>query len=370
MRPEKPPPQPPAALRLDLDCAALAANWRALDRLSGKAAAAAAVKADGYGLGARAVLPVLWREGCRDFFVTYAGEAADLLDLVPSSAIALLHGPLTAADADWARATGVRPVINSLEQAARWHAAGGGLCDVMVDTGINRLGLPMAALGDPLIAALEVDVLHSHLASADEDVPLNVRQLARWEESRRALPHARASLANSAGIVLGERYHGQLTRPGLALYGGVPRAELAGEIAQVARPMAAVMQVREIGEGDGIGYNQTFIARRAMRIGVIALGYGDGYLRNWSGKGSARWQGAALPVLGRVSMDMTVIDLPLRLACARAIGSRSTTRCRRRRQRAACPNTSCLPCLAIVSPAEPVALLRSRQLLHCRCCTC
>ena len=309
MLPEGTPPPPSAALRLELDCGALAANWRALDRLSGAARAAAAVKADGYGVGARAVLPVLWREGCRDFFVTYPGEAADLLGLVPPSAIALLHGPLTAAGAAWAKATGVRPVINSLEQAVRWQAAGGGLCDVMVDTGINRLGLPMAALGDPLIAALEIDVLHSHLASADEDVPLNALQLARWQEARRALPHARASLANSAGIVLGSSYHGDLTRPGLALYGGVPRAELAGEVAQVARPMAAVMQLREIAAGDGVGYNQTFLAPRAMRIGVIALGYADGYLRSWSGKGLARWQGAALPMLGRVSMDMAIIDL-------------------------------------------------------------
>ncbi len=309
--PQNPPqhPPPPPALRLDLDRAALDANWRALDRLSGAASAGAAVKADGYGLGARAVLPVLWQAGCRDFFVTYAAEAADILDLVPPGAIALLHGPLTHADADWAKATGVRPVINSLDQAARWQAAGGGRCDVMVDTGINRLGLPMSALGDPAIAALDIDVLHSHLASADEDVGFNALQLARWQQARRILPHARASLANSAGIVLGADWHGDLTRPGLALYGGIPRAELASEIVQVARLKAAVMQVRDLAAGDGIGYNQTFTASHAMRAGVIALGYADGYLRSWSGKGVARWQGAALPVIGRVSMDMTVIDL-------------------------------------------------------------
>ncbi len=300
---------PPAALRLDLDRTALAANWRTLDRLSGQASAGAAVKADGYGVGARAAVPVLWDEGCRDFFVTYSAEAADLLDLVPAASIALLHGPLTGADAAWAAASGVRTVINSLEQAARWHAAGGGLCDVMIDTGINRLGLPMTVLGDPALASLKIDVLHSHLASADENVPLNALQLSRWEEARRALPHARASLANSAGIVLGSGYHGDLTRPGLALYGGVPRAEFAGQIAQVARPMAAVMQVRALAAGEGVGYNQVFTAPRAMRAGVIALGYADGFLRCWSGKGVARWQGQALPVLGRVSMDMTVIDL-------------------------------------------------------------
>ncbi len=300
---------PPAALRLEIDRDALAGNWRALNRLSGKASAGAAVKADAYGIGARSAVPLLWEAGCRDFFVTYASEAADIIDLVPADRVALLHGPLRQADAAWAKASGARVVINSLEQAQRWLEAGGGLCDVMVDTGINRLGLPMADLGHEAIRRLDIDVLHSHLASADEDTDFNACQLALWQQAQQQVPHRRASLANSAGIVLGEAYHGQLTRPGLALYGGIPRGELAGEIAQVARPMAAVMQVRDIGAGDTVGYNRMFTAPGPMRVGVIALGYADGYLRCWSGKGMARWQGTALPALGRVSMDMTVIDL-------------------------------------------------------------
>ena len=149
----------------------------------------------------------------------------------------------------------------------------------------------------------------SHLASADEDVALNEIQVRRWQEARTAVPYRRASLANSAGIVLGADYHGDLTRPGLALYGGVPRRELAGRIAQVARPQAAIMQVRSLAPGDGVGYNATYVAPRPLRVGVIALGYADGYLRCWSGKGRMVHGGAVLPVLGRVSMDMTVVDL-------------------------------------------------------------
>jgi alanine racemase len=302
--------RPPAALRLDIDREALAANWRALDRLSGNARAGAAVKADAYGIGARVALPLLWEAGCRDFFVTYVSEAAEILDLVPPANISLLHGPLNAADAAWAREAGVRVVINSPEQAARWIEAGGGVCDVMVDSGINRLGLPMEAIGLAMLQQLDVDVLMSHLASADEDVAFNAVQCARWNEARSVVPHRRASLANSAGIALGSEYHGDLTRPGLSLFGGIARAELAGEIRAVARPMAAIMQVRDIKSGEGVGYNSTFIAPAAMRVGVIALGYADGYLRCWSGgKGAMRHGGRRLPVLGRVSMDMTVVDL-------------------------------------------------------------
>ena len=303
-------PQPPSGpLRLRIDAAALASNWRVLDRLSGSAAAGAAVKADAYGIGARQAVPILRDAGCRDFFVAHWSEVSGIHGLVSSEWISVLHGPMTAEDAVFARSAGVKPVINSLGQAQRWLEAGGGRCDLMVDTGINRLGLPMRELGDEAVARLDVDVLMSHLASADEDVALNALQLHRWREARAAVPHARASLANSAGIALGGDYHGDLTRPGLSLYGGVPRPELAGKVQQVARPCAAIMQVRDLQAGDGVGYNATYVAPGPMRVGVIALGYADGYLRCWSGAGRMLHRGRLLPVLGRVSMDMTVIDL-------------------------------------------------------------
>jgi alanine racemase len=277
--------------------------------LSGGAQAGAAVKANAYGLGARRVVTALREAGCRDFFVAHWSEVSDLLGLLDPASLAVLHGPLNAAEAHYARATGVRPVINSITQAQHWLAAGGGPCHLMLDTGINRLGLPLSDLGDAAVQALEVEVLHSHLASADEDVPLNAVQQSRFAAARRAVKHRRASLANSAGIALGSGYHFDLTRPGLSLYGGVPRAELASELRQVARPMAALLQVRELAAGDGVGYNSTYTASHAMRAGVIALGYADGYLRCWSGKGRLCWQGIELPVIGRVSMDMTIVDL-------------------------------------------------------------
>jgi alanine racemase len=300
---------PPPALKLAIDTEALRANWRVLDRLSGAASAGAAVKANGYGVGARVVVPELLAAGCRTFFVAHPREAAELLDLVAPASLSVLHGPLREEDAAWMRAAGVKPVINSLIQARRWLDAGGGACDLMVDTGINRLGLPLADLGSEIIAALDIDVLLSHLSSAEENSSRNAMQQAHWKEAAAAVRHRRVSLANSAGIALGSAYHGDLTRPGLALYGGVPCAALDGVIRQVVRPQAAVMQVREIAAGEAVGYNATFLALHPMRVGTIALGYADGYLRCWSGKGVVHAAGMSIPVLGRVSMDMTVIDL-------------------------------------------------------------
>lgn len=304
-----PPEPPPAALRLTVDRDALAANWRTLNALSGQAAAGAAVKADAYGLGVGSVVPALWEAGCRDYLVAHWTEAAPVAARVPPGSVSVLHGPLTDRDARYARDLGVKPVINSVSQAQRWIEAGGGLCDLMVDTGINRLGLPLDQLGSEPIAALQVDVLLSHLASADENSGLNALQLQRWNEARGQIAHRRASLANSAGITLGADYHGDLTRPGIALYGGVPCAALDGHIRQVARPEAALIQVRPLQLGDSVGYNATFVADRTMRVGVISIGYADGYLRCWSDNGTMVHEGRELPVLGRVSMDMTVIDL-------------------------------------------------------------
>ncbi|WP_404481045.1 alanine racemase [Novosphingobium sp. BL-52-GroH] len=304
------PDGPAPALRLGFDPDALRSNWLALDRMSGRARAGAAVKADGYGLGAKQVVPVLHAAGCRDFFVAHWSEVPAVLEVARGASLSVLHGPLTGADAAFARCAGVKPVINSLAQARRWRDAGGGRCDLMVDTGMNRLGVGLGELGDPALAGLEIDVLLSHLVSAEEDTALNERQRKAWAHACRLLPHARASLANSAGIALGSAFHGDLTRPGIALYGGVPRPEMAGVLRRVACPQAAVLQVREVPAGETVGYNATFTTPAPMRVGTIALGYADGYLRCWSGKGRFRDAGGrVLPVLGRVSMDLTAVDL-------------------------------------------------------------
>ena len=303
------PVLPPPSLRLTIDTVALAANWRALDTLSGTARSGAAVKADCYGLGVDTCVPVLRDAGCETFFVAHWSEVAAVSRHVAARQIAVLHGVLNAADCAYARATGAVPVINSLEQAECWQSSGGGLCHLMVDTGINRLGIAPEEAGDPRIAALDIDILMSHLASADEDSSMNPRQLAGLQSVLALVPHRRASLANSAGIALGHSFALDLTRPGLALYGGIPRAELAGLIQPVVQVEAAILQTRQLSAGDSVGYNAAFIAPVPMRVGTVSMGYADGFLRS-RGLGNAfSHQGRTLPILGKVSMDMVVVDL-------------------------------------------------------------
>lgn len=281
-----------APLRLRLDGAALIANWKWLAAKSGAAACGAAVKADGYGLGAREVVARLARAGCRDFFVATWDEVVRLGALPEGCQLSVLHG-VRAEDMAVAVASAARPVINSPEQAARWRETGLP-CDVMVDTGMNRLGL---SPHDDL-SGLNIDTLMSHLACADEDSAMNAAQLAAFAAVD--VPAKRRSLANSAGICLGTDYAFDLTRPGLALYGGIPRTEAAGHIAQVVYPEAQIVQRRRVLAGDSVGYGATFVAPRDMDVAILNIGYADGYLRSFSGHA---------PVLGRVSMDLIAVDV-------------------------------------------------------------
>ena len=272
--------------------------------MSGSAACGAAVKANGYGLGATEVARRLAEAGCRDFFVATWAEAAALVPL--GLPVSVLHG-VRADDMPAALAGIARPVLNTPQQVARWREAGGGACDLMVDTGMNRLGVAPEEVS-ALAEGLAVDTLMSHLACADEDAALNVTQRDRFA-ALAGLTRARMSLANSAGIALGPDYHFDLTRPGLALYGGVPRAEFAGAIRQVAWPEAQILQRRLVPAGESVGYNATWVASVDTPVAILNLGYADGYGRGFSGRGSARAAGAGLPVLGRVSMDLVAIDV-------------------------------------------------------------
>jgi alanine racemase len=301
------PPESPLRLRLSRE--ALIHNWRWLREQSHGAACGAAIKADGYGLGAIAVAETLSRIGCRDFFVATWAEALKIAPAMGGCSLSVLHG-VREADLAVARALGARPVLNSAGQAALWRASGGGACDVMIDTGMNRLGLSMDDVAAGALDGLTIDTAMSHLASADEDCAQSARQLQHFIAAKSRVTARAYSLANSAGICLGRDYCFDLTRPGLALYGGVPRVETEGHIRQVVTPEAEVLQVRGVRAGEHVGYNATWTATQDCRVATINLGYADGYLRGFSDRGGARFAGHGLPVIGRVSMDLVTLLIP------------------------------------------------------------
>lgn len=264
------------------------------------------MKADGYGLGAVEVTRRLAEAGCRDFFVSSWAEAEALGALPDDASLSVLHG--VGPDDVAAALSGIaRPVLNTAKQVARWREIAPGVpCDVMVDSGMNRLGIRADEL--ELLGGLTIDTLMSHLASADEDSPLNQIQLDRFRAVKAAVPARRYSLANSAGICLGTDYSFDLVRPGLALYGGIPRDEARGHIRQVATPEAEAIQRRTVRAGESIGYGATWTADADTEAAILNVGYADGYLRSFAGKGGVIVDGQRLPLIGRVSMDLIAVD--------------------------------------------------------------
>ncbi|MEO9469228.1 alanine racemase [Parasphingorhabdus sp.] len=298
----------PATARLRLDKDALVQNWQTLDRLSGTASAGAAVKANAYGLGARNVTRFLIEAGCHDFYVANWREAAEISELmVDNACLSVLNG-IRDEDMAFALNMSAKPVLNSIEQVRRW-APTGRPCDIMINSGMNRLGINRDDLEQADLGTLAIDQVMSHMASADEDVSQNADQLAQFRSALESINGQRVSLANSAAIALGSDYHFDCTRPGLSIYGGKPRPELESLIQQVATPQAQILQVRELQPGDKLGYNAQYTAQRIHRIAILAMGYADGYLRAFSNNGQFSHQGNALPVLGRVSMDLIAVDL-------------------------------------------------------------
>lgn len=307
---------------LTVDLGALAANYATVRAAAGGAETAAVVKADAYGLGAGPVAIALWAAGARTFFVARPSEGVGLRTVLGPEREARVHvldgcppGAAPALDA-----AALTPVLNSIPQVEAWAAFARGAgrplpCALHIDTGMNRLGLRIeeaAALASApdRLRGLDVRLVMSHLACADTPGhPLNALQAERFAAARGLFPEARASLANSGGLFLGEAFRFDQARPGISLYGGGPFGRPDPRLRAVATLTAPVLQVRTLARGESIGYGAEFTARRPIRAAIVAAGYADGVLRSSAGRGYGWLKGARRPILGRISMDLIALDV-------------------------------------------------------------
>lgn len=312
-------------LTIDLD--AIQANWRSLRaRLAAGAECGAVVKANAYGLGMAPVAQALQQAGCKSFFVVTVTEGVELRRLLGEGAdIFLLHG-VPEGDEHVVADAQLIPVLSNLPMVQRWLA----FCRAQalpqsrrrsvlkINTGMNRLGMEPAELTALLqsrqeFAELGCDVLMSHLACADEAAhPLNDHQLQAFEEVlacvRQQQPNIRASLANSAATLQGHKWHFDLVRPGISLYGSNPTGEPQHRMQPVVTLQLPVVQQRLVAPGSAVGYGATFVAEQNRHLVTVAGGYADGLFRSLGNSGCA-WFKGALPIVGRVSMDSMVLDV-------------------------------------------------------------
>ena len=304
----------PWASFLEIDVPAIVNNWRALRN----GPTAAVVKADAYGLGARAVVPALHAAGCRHFFTAHPGEALAIRELLPGAMLAVLNGLWPGLEAEFAGAD-LTPVLGSLDEIDRWRTKawqlGRRLPSILhVDTGMNRLGLDEAGLitlaHDPSrLDGLEFLYVMTHLVSAEcPDDPENERQRQRFAAACSALPEMPRSFANSSGLFLGPGFTSDLARPGAALYGVNPIPGRPNPQKPVVRLRARILQLRDVAAGQSVGYNGQWVATRASRIATISVGYADGFLRALGNRATAFFEKRPVQLVGRVSMDLTTFD--------------------------------------------------------------
>ncbi len=292
---------------LSIDLNAIAANWRALDALTG-CETGAVVKADGYGLGAGRVARALAQAGARRFFVAVAEEGAKVRQaLGPGPEIFVFSGHMEG-DTERLAQLDLVPMLNSFDQLTRHlETLPGRPFGIQLDTGMNRLGMEWADWSAVADIALDQNpvLLISHLACADDpDHPMNGYQLNIFRQMTDGLGIPR-SLSATGGILLGPDYHFDLTRPGIGLYGGAPFADAT----PVVRLDLPVVQCRDLATQEVVGYGNAWQAQRPTRLATLSAGYADGLLRAMSQKATL-WHGdTPCPLVGRVSMDLITVDV-------------------------------------------------------------
>ena len=308
---------------LSIDLGALARNWRALDKVSAGALTGAVVKADAYGTGIGPSSKALYAAGARFFFVATPDEGLAVRSALPDAHIFVLDGLYPGAANLYVRQN-LMPVISSMPMLEEWLAKCLERNEAYAsafhfDTGMNRLGFRLneASFVKQRIETLGYapQMIMSHLACADQpNHEKNRTQLALFGSVMAQFPGIPASLANSAGLMTGRDYHFQMVRPGIALYGGRAVMGRKNPMAPVVTLHVPVLQVKEARTGETVGYGANYTLVRDSRLAIIAHGYADGFLRSLSGSntrpgGKVAVNGRICPVLGRVSMDTTIIDV-------------------------------------------------------------
>ena len=321
--------RPIAGSELTVDLKALAANYAKMSEMSGKAEASAVIKADAYGTGLEEAARALWQAGCRTFFIAHPQEGARARSTLSDATFYALNG-LVGDDSNetmaYYREHGIRPVLGCHEEVDLWDSYCASIgealpCALHFDTGMNRLGLSekdASLLSEKWRSqppAFTPSLIMSHLACGDDPQhPLNNTQLDRFRTIRACFPDVSASLANSAGVFLGPDFHFELTRPGIALYGGRAINNRPNPMQTVVTLKSRILSTRIVPKGQSVSYGATEATKRDSRLAIINLGYADGYLRTGSSsderKGAKVYiEGYEAPIIGRITMDLTIIDV-------------------------------------------------------------
>lgn len=305
---------------LEIDLHALTENYKSIAKYVSPSLCAATVKANAYGLGIKKISNTLYKAGCRYFFVSDLNEGISLREILTTTDITIyvLNG-LMPHTVEYYKEYNLTPVIGSMEELNEYNdyvqQRKQFPIAIHFDTGFSRLGFDKEMAVQVSKYNLDINLIMSHLASAEEKLSLMPEnQLEQLLEICKLFKKQYRSIANSAGIIRNSRFHLEMVRPGIGLYGGYENIQNILEIKPVIKLYAPIIQIKNIQKNSTIGYGATYIAEKDMRIALISIGYADGIPRSLSSTstlsgGQFFYNGIPTPILGRVSMDIIAIDI-------------------------------------------------------------
>lgn len=306
---------------LTIDISAIRANYAALKtRVGNGCTVSAVVKANAYGLGVGPVSEALYEEGCRLFFVATLPEALELRLILGETPVIAMLGGYEDENAALYTQSNITPVLNHAGELTAYKTLAAKMNQTLpaiihIDTGMNRLGfdaetIQTLAADVSAFAGLKIHCVMSHFACADQkDAPMTADQYDTFTACVSALPGLPKSICNSSGLMRESKYHLDIVRPGMALYGLNPTPEAPNPMQPVLKLDAPVLQIREAKAGEVCGYNATYRFDENTSLAIVPIGYADGFMRALSNQGTLYWNGIPCPVRGRVSMDLTIVDL-------------------------------------------------------------
>lgn len=289
------------------------------NKLERQTKCAVVVKANAYGLGMNKVSKALVDSGCEDFCVAYLDEGLELRKVAPNASIKLFNGFQKEELTELVHG-GFVPVLNDFYQIKLLNDKGKKLDKklkgiIHLDTGMGRLGLDRSQMkrllaNKDLYSHIKIEYLMSHLACADDAMhPLSVKQLSLFKKRAMNFPNCKMSLANSAGVMLGQKYHFDMVRPGCAIYGINPIPSWANQFKQVVELKGRVVQIRHVKKDMNVSYHCQHVAKKGSVIATVLCGYADGYMRYLTNNSFVYYKGLRLPVVGTVTMDMIMVDV-------------------------------------------------------------
>ena len=285
-------------------------NYNFFKKLKKNLIVAPTIKANAYGLGDKKVFNLLLKNSCKHFFVATLDEGLKLKNKNKLINIFILNG---LQDYNLKRFfnSNLIPVINSIEEYIRIKNSGLKFA-IHVDTGINRLGIPIEKTKEIDFKNKNIQLIISHLSSADEyNNNYSLKQKKIFTRLKNKFKNKKIifSLANSHGAVLNKSYLYDMIRPGIGIYGGFENKKLGKRIKNVVSLKGKIIQIKYIKKNQYVGYNRTYKTKTKIKVAIVGLGYEDGIPRSLSNKGYVYFKKNRFKIIGRISMDTFTVDI-------------------------------------------------------------